>query len=184
MKYPVVFLVLAMLSGLMGGCSSTPTVRSSGAAQSEIAASKTYAFIDEETLLRSNPEFPEMNVHAIDAEIREALISALSVKGFTKVDATEADLLIGFAVSAEQRSDIYEVYLNRRFAMPPRALVVNADDYIEGGLIVDIFSAKRGLPLWHGWAKQRFFSKPSEERRKQTISDAVSSIITGLPDSQ
>lgn len=161
----------------LGGCASSITGHGEAIDKQQLNSVKTYAFISDRPLLRSDPNFPKLKVGQIEQDLRNAISNELDAKGYLKADLDRADILVAFGVSTRERTDIYDVYMARRFNYPSQVVHVDAHKYIEGALIIDFFSGDDGRQIWHGWAKERFHRKPSDEHRQEKINQGVKAIL-------
>ena len=57
---------------------------------------------------------------------------------------------------------------------------VDARQYREGTLSIDLFDAHSHRPVWHGWAKKQL-TKADMERSEAAIQEAVDKVLAQFP---
>lgn len=117
----------------------------------------------------------------------EAAESVLSGKGFTRIEsADDADFLVGFTVGARDKVDFRTSY--DRVFIPDsfgnfRSVgiqSVDANEYTQGSLAIDIFDGNSGRAVWNGTGSRRL---SNAELRGTTarIYDGVAAVLEDFP---
>jgi len=106
--------------------------------------------------------------------MKPAVTTVLERKGYTLAPAADADLTI---VCSAGRRDVEEhIQLNRRMA-EITGEETEDHDFVEGGLIIDVFD-KSGGQVWHGAGQTEIDpQKPNDER----VRNMVETILQKFP---
>lgn len=164
-------LIVLLLSGLMA-CSNEITVRTDADKSINIAEFKTFAWLSKEGIEeRNNPlYYNELN----DKRIREAVVSALTAKGYRQ-DESNPMLKVHYHIiiddKTQVRNDTYSPYWIRTER--------DVYTYKEGTLIIDLMDAKNESLLWRGWAVSAL--SDLDQLSDELIREAVSKICAELP---
>jgi hypothetical protein len=132
---PLAILALALA---VAGCASKPTIRTDVAPGANFAQYQTFSWISSGVPAGMNPMLGE--------RIRNGVETALTAKGYTKVDPGPGDLSLAYTVGAERKTDI------TTYGAFGRGLDIS--QYTEGRLTIDAFDTKTQRPVWHGSATQ------------------------------
>jgi uncharacterized protein DUF4136 len=114
----------------------------------------------------------------------DAIVAELTSRGFAHVlDPAEADLAVDFTVGADDRLDV-------RSAAAPVAgpwfhggswgSQIEAEQYQEGTLAIDVFDARSRRAVWHGSAGKRL-SQSDLANSHAVIREAVTAVLAGFP---
>jgi len=133
-----------------------------------------------------------MVIHSVDVSplaegrIEQAIISAMQAKGVRYVaDAADAELLVGFSVSAKEKISVTSVPYPGPYWGPYPWVgayydTVDVHQYSVGRLTIDIFDIAEKLPVWHGSATKNIGVDPVVQG-KQVASEAVPKILAKFP---
>jgi hypothetical protein len=170
--------------------------------QTDYDQSFSFAGHDTFTWVSEHP----MVIHSVDVSpfaegrIEQAIISALQAKGVRYVtDPAEAELLVGFSVSARERISVTSVPYPGPYWGPSPWIgpypgpywgpypwvgayydTVDVHQYSVGRLTIDIFDIAEKLPVWHGSATKNIGVDPVVQG-KQVASEAVPKILATFP---
>lgn len=124
----------------------------------------------------------------LEPRIMTALKDQLTAKGYRFVDNNEpADLAIAFTVGARDKIRVTSypsTYAGRRGAWGWGSgyygREVDARQYTEGVLAVDVFDVEKRAPIWHGVASKSI-TKSDRANITETVDAAVAAILEGFP---
>ncbi len=165
---------------MLSGCANYITGHSETISAEKLEAAKTYSFISDRAILNSIAAYPEIVVGPIETSLRKSIDEELQARGYVKSDPREADIFVSFAISAIERADMYRAYTARRGYYAAHLTYVEAHEYVEGALMIDIFDKQTGQQIWHGWAKEKVHSFAKADDRDVKIKQAVTSIIATM----
>ena len=121
---------------------------------------------------------------------RDAVQSELTRLGFSFVsDAAAADFVVDFTIGSRERVDIASYpapYAGPYWSYPGWwghrywGSEVDARQYREGTLSIDIFDARTHKPVWHGWATKEL-TQSDVEHSEAPIRAAVRSVLSTFP---
>jgi Domain of unknown function (DUF4136) len=121
---------------------------------------------------------------------RDAIQAELTRRGFSFVsDVAAADFVVDFTIGSRERVDIETYpapYAGPYWGYPGWwgyrywGSEVDARQYREGTLSIDIFDARTHKPVWHGWATKEL-TRSDMEHSEAPIRAAVKSVLTTFP---
>lgn len=154
-------LVVVLIGAIaLAACASKPQVSSDVTPGANLAAYRTFAFV--------NPTPPGGMDPVAYERILQDVGNALSAKGYAKADP--GDLSVILTLGARDRTDI-----NTWGAFGRQ---VDVYQYTEGKLAVDVFNTKTRQPLWHGQASETIDpNKPDPT----AVNTAVTSLMASFP---
>jgi len=184
-------LTLGLGLALLAGCASTPKVNVDHNPAYDFAGRATYAVLRPEAAIAatSGRGAPVMN-DLMAERLTVAIERSLRSRGYTIVPPAEADMLVTFFVTAENRTDIHTYNTGFGYGRcwdPMRCAgwanpEVSVQNYTVGTLLIDFIDPKSGTLQWRGTTTKRLPSKPpSVEKRDQTAHDVVQAIIDQFP---
>jgi len=121
---------------------------------------------------------------------RDAIQAELTRRGFSLVsNAAAADFVVDFTIGSRERVDIESYpapYAGPYWGYPGWwgyrywGSEVDARQYREGTLSIDIFDAHTHKPVWHGWATKEL-TQSNIEHSETPIRAAVKSVLSTFP---
>jgi len=115
----------------------------------------------------------------------------LNAKGMRKVSPDQADLGVGYQVTAQDRVQYntvstgwgggYGGYYGGWGGMGMGSSQTYATNYTDGSLILGIFETNEKKMIWQGVATKTLSENPDTEERTQTINDAVAKLLADFP---
>jgi Domain of unknown function (DUF4136) len=121
---------------------------------------------------------------------RDAIQAELTSKGFSFVsDAAAADFVVDFTIGSRERVDIESYpapYVGPYWGYPGWwgyrywGSEVDARQYREGTLSIDIFDAHTHKPVWHGWATKEL-TQSDIEHSEAPVRAAVKAVLAVFP---
>jgi hypothetical protein len=134
----------------------------------------TWVFLDEKDRALSGAPTP-----ASQDRIIEAMDSALTAMGYRKVTPpTDPDLLVGFAVTREDKTDVQQVYTDVNLGYAQGQTTVRT--FQEGTLIIYFGDPIRKEVIWQGSGTEAF-QNPSQETVNKRIGEIVKRILKEFP---
>ena len=124
-----------------------------------------------------------------DRRIRSAIDGVLRNKGYGKVDRAAADFLVGYQRGIQQKvkSDGMRtgigIGMGRRGGFGSIGISTGADveTYDEGMLVIDVSAPDSGALLWRGTGTGTVSPHAKQEKRIQSMNEAVSKILEPFP---
>lgn len=140
---------------------------------------------DYQTFALATPRMPSSQAAALHPEItpmfirqvRERVVSSLTVRGFTQVDPDQADLIVLIHGGITQRVDVqedYGFYFGRYGRTYGWDQTVDVTD--EGSLVIDLADRKTNEIVWRGWRTANVNGVPEIERLQRTIDAIVAEV--------
>jgi len=177
--------VLIALTVLQGGCATIKT----GSYADESTNFGTYQSF---SWISSEAYVPAEGTPAISplarSMIRDAIREELQQHGFVFTEDREAaDLLVAYTVGSRDkvRIDSYPMDYRGHWGWhTPRSHYyfrkIEARNYTEGTLGVDLFDNETGKPVWHGWA-QKTVTEQDRANPAPTIKAGVAKLFAAFP---
>ncbi|MGI9285040.1 MAG: DUF4136 domain-containing protein [Pseudomonadales bacterium] len=150
---------------------------------------KTFTWVSKRPMIRASG--PASANPLVEPRAMTALKDQLTAKGYRFVEINEpADFAIAFTVGARDKIRVTSypsTYAGRRGAWGwgggYYGREVDARQYTEGVLAVDVFDVKKRAPVWHGVASKSI-TKSDRANATETIGAAVAAILEGFPSPQ
>lgn len=177
-------LVLTWL--LLGAtCQPNLTVSTHTNPEADLSSYKTYAWLEREGMV----ELPaELDSSVADRVTREALGEALAERGLRRVEAPEAELLVGYFLAVDTEASLDEMeqfYLLSRAGGGAEWLTYSDEqalrEFSRGMLVVDIFDGARAELLWRGRASDRLAIDDRQAVNTRKLKAAVRRLFTEYP---
>jgi hypothetical protein len=126
-----------------------------------------------------------------EERVHSAVDAHLAAKGYKKVDAVQADFLVAYAITVEQRSSVNQSQVGVGFGRYGGSSAIGFgysvpvgstnEPYAVGSLIIDILDAKQKRLLWRGIGEQALDAEQSPENRTARINTTVNEILGRFP---
>ena len=201
MKAPVRTLrtvTFGFVALLLGACATPIKSTIDQAANTDFSAYDTYAWISEEPYVSATAG-SQLASSLNHQRVRNSIEQELKAKGYRKVDAAEADFVLGFSLGTRDRVRVQHYYdtFGYYYAYPGRfsrfgsinrfgfgggfpAVTQSIQTITEGTLAVDVFDNQSREAIWHGMATKSLTGDPNGAA---LIAEAVAALIGPLPDS-
>ena len=137
--------------------------------------------IVETAVLRPDVDFASLRSFAIVSaedqqgqthrDIEDAIRAALTERGLASLDIDRADMVVAYRASAVDRQ-------KRKMSSDPDANSYRIVDYVEGTLVIDVFSRHVASRIWHG---QAIVDEANREKLRARKVDAVEAVLGELP---
>ena len=135
---------------------------------------RTYRWV----LVEGAPEIDPIS----DQQIKQAIDTQLSAKGWTRTEDPGADVYVAYQISMdrEYRVDYYGGYGYgwRWGGMPASAHTSTVD---RGTLTLDFYNVKAKEMLWRGSATDSMRKKSSPEKRQKRLDKAMAKLLKDFP---
>lgn len=149
-----------------------------------------------------NPEYAFNEIHSfafgsqaagstkslMDARIIAALRSGLKQQGWQETDISEADVLIRFLLSTQDKQSVrtYDRYYGGayrcwRCGSPGYAQEVQVVNYTEGQLVVDIVDPSEKRAIWRAVSTGKVGQNLTPEERDRRITAVVERMLESFP---
>jgi hypothetical protein len=126
-----------------------------------------------------------------DERIHSAVDAHLAASGYKKVDAGQADFLVTYAITVEQRTSVNQSQMGVGFGSYGGRSAIGFgysfplgsthEPYTVGSLIIDILEAKQKRLIWRGVGEQALDADQSPENRTTRINTTVKEILGRFP---
>jgi len=182
-------VALMLLALLASGCSVSPSVETDYNPEYDFSRAHSFAIVEPTAVSNSVAVGSDDILHN---RIREALASALTARGFRIAPAAQADMLVSFLVTTENKTairsyntgiDYYRCWrCGGYFGGFGAGLdTIDVDQYTEGTLFVDFIDPQSKQLQWRGAVTKRLSKTRSIEERKQLVSEVVNQIVAQFP---
>jgi len=180
-------LLLAIL--LISGCASIK-VTSDFDPQYDFSAFKTYRWATDEEL---NPDDELVKHPLIRKRFVNAVDQVMMEKGFTKVDAGEADLVIVMHAGTKERMQVTQTPTGPPPMMGPYPYAwydpwwgpyggqTTVSYYTEGTLVIDMVSWQTKELAWRGMGTKTVRDYKDTEKQQKAIDESVAKILADFP---
>jgi hypothetical protein len=172
--FPAVYVRALLLAIALAGCSNIRTGSEFDYA-ADFHAYRSYAWVTEElTLIGTGSGDPRVRNEQNERLIRAAIDRELAARGYEKVELSEAQLVVTFAVGL--REEIRIEGADTTYGL--LAADGPAPKYYEGRLTIDLFDRETRRHVWHGWGRE---SLDRGADPKVVIDEAVTAIMKPFP---
>ncbi len=168
---PAIALCLAIT---LGGCSSF-SVRTDYDDEADFAALKSFAWVDPPDSAQASP-FADNDL--LRKRVRQAVVRVLSSKGYREVEAADADFLVTFHVTIENRVRTHNSYGYPYYHGGWGGGSSYTTSIKEGTLILDLMLAGERRLIWRGWRNN---AVPTPDTEGPKIQVAVEKILERFP---
>ena len=180
MRNPLARVLGLLYVLLLAGCESTPNVG--------VDYNPQYAFIGKTRFAVVRPDASGANDLVSQRLVRE-IENSLQAKGYTLVAPSQAELLVSFFVTTQNKVDVrtYNTgYGYRRCWDPLRCAAwarpeVDVQHYNEGSLLIDVIDPASKTLEWRGTTSKRLPSKASPAERDKLAKQVVGAILAQYP---
>lgn len=134
----------------------------------------TYGWLDRPEGTRPVPD-------QTDRRVRRSVDATLADRGFRLVPLDQADLAVGYRVSAEDHR-VYDTYgygTGRWSANEGTTTTERV--FTEGALTIDIFDTAEKDLIWRGSASETIDPSASPDQRDEIVAKAVREMFKGFP---
>jgi Domain of unknown function (DUF4136) len=174
------YVIAALCALLLAGCETTPKVG--------VDYNPQYVFAGKTRFAVVRPTGPGMNDLMVQ-RLGGAIESALAARGYRIVPAAQADMLVSFFVTSQNKADVHTYntgFAYRRCWDPLRCAgwaspEVDVRYYTEGTLLIDFIDPASKTLEWRGTTSKRLASKPSPSERDELAKEVVDAIIAQYP---
>jgi len=182
----------AFLFVLVTGCASTVQPVVDHDPKVDFAPYKSFAFISNHPMIRSETSQPASPF--TEERIKNSISKNLEDRGYRSVTGTEvANFTISFTLGSRDKmqSDTYPEPYRAGYGSwrwggsyygfaPGYEGQVDASNYTEGALSIDLFDVSERRPIWHGVSTKGITDK-SQKDPDSVIDEIVTAILSGFP---
>ncbi len=116
----------------------------------------------------------------VDAQIKTAIDSVLSGKGFRKVTGDPADLYVGYQVAVQQERQ-WNAYGGGGLRWGGGMGTATSSTISIGTLALDMYDSAAKALVWKGQATKTLDAGASAEKRQQNIQKAMAKLLKDFP---
>jgi len=186
-----VVAALAVFVTLVAGCATTDDIDKYEAPEANFPARHTYGWKPGEVSTPGQQNAGD--VHRLDQAVQAAIEDELAHKGYTKVDAAKADMIVSYQVAGHRT---YVVSDDRRVGapspnevlmpgnspqLPPTSVVPHEQTVGEGSMIVFVDDPASGKLIWRGVISIESRVR-SPEAGARMAADMAREIVRSMPD--
>jgi hypothetical protein len=134
---------------------------------------------------------PKARDSLTEERVHSAVDAHLAARGYKKVDTAQADFLVTYAITVEQRTNVNQSQVGVGFGRYGGSSAIGFgysfpvgstnEPYAVGSLIIDILDAKQKRLLWRGIGEQTLDAEQSPENRTTRINTTVNEILSSFP---
>jgi hypothetical protein len=183
-------VVFGILVGCLAGCASTPKVSVDSNPNFAFAGKNKFAVLRPEAAVAAigGSGAPVMN-DLVARRLTSALEQHLRARGYQIVTPSEADMLVSFYVTTENRTDVHtynsgfgygrcwDPYRCAGWASPD----ISVQHYTQGTLYVDFIDPESKTLQWRGTTSKRLPSNPTQAERDELVNTVVRAIVDQYP---
>lgn len=178
---------LAVLALVLTGtaCSIAPRVDTDYNPDYDLRQARNIAIVDSDAVSNS-PAIASDDL--LQNRIRRSLATALEARGYHIVPAEQAELLVSFLVTTENRTRIRDYNLGWSYARCWRCgpmlgvgADINVEQYTEGTLFIDFIDPASRQLQWRGSVTKRLLKHRSTQQRDRLIDESVTAILGSFP---
>ncbi len=170
-------MTLALFEVALSGCSSI-SYNSDFDPQVDFSHYKNYVWMEVAAPAQTRARGVDQ---LIEKRLIAAIDAALAAKGYTKRDSAPADFVVHFMVTTKDKIDFQTYYTGWGYYGWYGGTQVEAYQYTEGTLVVDLFDTNTKQMAWRGMATGTVDPGASPETRNARISEAVTGILPRVP---
>ncbi len=174
-------LAAALLTLLLPACSTTPKIQTQGRAGADYTRYRTFALMPLSTAAPAND--PGLMLRLAEPA-RQAVIEALSAKGFQATELGQADFAVNLRGASLPRVEVQDwgytrtIYTRRYGSIPVRVGEVDVRTYEEKTLTCEIFDNQSHDLVWVGWMTKRTTGGPV---KPEALKQAIQAILAEFP---
>lgn len=186
-------LIFAFAAGL-ASC-STVQVETNYDKETNFSRFKTFRWVEAPPVSVGDPRIDDS---VLQARVRLAVNRELEEKGFKRVDSGDADMLVNYLVTVEEKMTGQNV--NDKYGYSPGtgwtqgerqgwswglggydAPSVPVTYYEEGSVIIDMIDPATKRLIWRGSARTVVNADSDDETRRQRLNDAIRRVLAEFP---
>lgn len=182
-------LIAATLALGSAGC-STLVIDRDFDPEYDFASLRTYAWMPDPQPETGDPRIDRNEL--LFQRIDRAVDRVLAEKGYRETSAEEADFLVGYYLTLEQKVDARVVndyygwaptwgYWGPYPYGPRSRSETYIYEYDQGTLILDVADAEKRKLIWRGTATDEVNFQSSPEEKEKAVNTAVEKILEGFP---
>jgi hypothetical protein len=179
-------LAVMAFAAVIQGCSGV-SVKQDYDPAANFTGLKTYAWQSEKQKETGNVLTDNS---LIDARVRNAVDTALARKGYRKVDAGQADYLVAYSYTVEDKIELDRTGTSvgvgvgtgrHHHSSVGFGFGFGTRDYEENTLLIDTINPASGKLIWRGFARQRLIWRSDPEKTTAKIHATVDAILNKFP---
>lgn len=175
------YLMLAAVALVLSGCASVNTGWDYDPS-ANFSQYKTYAWVDDQV---STEEYQKDGL--LGQRVHAAVDSEMAAKGFTKVPAEQAQLLVNYLTKVNKRANVdtvgfgaaYNPYWYRGWW--GNSSFSQVKEYDVGNLVLDLVDAQSHQLVWRGTAKNIVREYKTPQKRIEKVNQAAKAMLDNFP---
>jgi hypothetical protein len=116
----------------------------------------------------------------MDAQIKASIDSQLAAKGFTKTDADNADLVIGYQVSVQHETQ-WNAYGTGGMRWGGGMASAQQSTISIGTMVVDMYDPTTKTLVWTGRATKTIDPNASQDKKQKNLDKAMAKLFKKFP---
>ncbi|MBD1389944.1 DUF4136 domain-containing protein [Neiella sp. HB171785] len=180
---------MAAAALVLSGCASSPKVEADYANGYNFAHLSTFSMVP----INNDTYAGQPGESLTEQRINESLRTHLSNRGMTEVPADQADILVSYYVTSEDKTRVtsYNTGFNHHRGLyrghhrHAWGYGVGSDiqvrQFTEGQLLIDFVSPENNMVVWRGIGAKKLKSSPTQQERMDTIDQYVDAMLAEVP---
>jgi Domain of unknown function (DUF4136) len=133
---------------------------------------KTYQWVE-----APNQKYPDQ---ILDAQIKQAIDSQLSIKGLTKITDGTPDLFLTYQVAIEQQTQ-WNAYGGGGYRIGMRSASATSTTINIGTLVLDFYDVKAKQQVWTGNATKQLNPSKDPVKNQKKLQKAMAKLLKNYP---
>lgn len=115
----------------------------------------------------------------MDQEIKQSIDTQMASKGFTKTDADNADLYLGYQVAVDQEKQWNAFGMGRGFGGGMGQ--ATSSTISNGTLVLDMYDQATKQLVWQGRATKTLNPSSNQEKNEKNLNNAMAKLLKKFP---
>lgn len=133
---------------------------------------KTYRWVE-----APNQKYPDQ---ILDAQIKQAIDSQISLRGLTKMTEGTPDLFLTYQVAIEQQQQ-WNAYGGGGYRIGMGSVTATSSTINIGTLVLDIYDVKAKQQVWTGYATKQLNPSKDPTKNQKNLQKAMAKLLKNYP---
>ncbi|GGA74295.1 hypothetical protein GCM10011369_15170 [Neiella marina] len=181
--------LMAATALVLSGCASSPKVDADYADGYNFAHIETYAMVS----INNDTYAGQPGESLTEQRINDSLRNHLSNRGMQEVAAEQADILVSYSVTSEDKTQVRSyntgIHHHRGYYRGHHRHAwgygtgtdIQVRQFTEGQLLIDFVNPQSNMVVWRGVGAKKLKSSPTQQERVETIDQYVDAMLAEVP---